>query len=272
MRDSNIDESNPVITGLFAHYCGPWEYERFTRELFAQRGYDMLNPDLPIDDPDATEDDFAATIREKQQERGAAEYVDLGHSFGCDLIYRKLGAAPVSMLIFVGGPLRKVAENAGIPRDLNSHSLLYHALAKAEEAGQADFEKEREMIGRKLFSDLGDKALQAWATEQLRPHPHKKNDDAIDENAKLDSAVAMHYVGLRYDHVYFYASQQQLLKNLKDKSPDLPLGYSSIPTGHFPMLQKPELFVDHIVGIIEDEKQKKLAAGQPEQAVTNNRA
>jgi hypothetical protein len=36
------------------------------------------------------------------------------------------------------------------------------------------------------------------------------------------------------------------------------------------MLQKPELFVDHIVGIIEAEKQKKLTAGLPEQAVTNN--
>jgi pimeloyl-ACP methyl ester carboxylesterase len=257
MPSYEINEDNPVLTGIFAHYCGPWEWEKYVKELFAQRGYDMLNPDLPIDDLDITENEFAAIIREKQKQRGAKEYVDLGHSWGGEKGYRMLDASPVSLVIFLGSPLREVAERAGIPKDLNSHSILYHALARAEEEGGVDFEHERELIGKKFFSDLGDTALQAWATARLRPHPHKPRSGKPDDNAVLSNTVPMHYVGFKQDQVYFYTSQQNLVKNLLEKYPGLPLEFSSIPSGHFPMLENPVLFVDHIIKIIEGKKEER---------------
>lgn len=251
MAKYEVDEDKPVLTGVFAHYCGPWEYEKFVKGLFARRGYEMLLPDLPIDDPDATNDDHAAIIRAAQRHRGAEAYVDLGHSWSGDLIFRRLGSVPVLMAVALGSPLREVAENAGIPKDSNSHSVLYSALAKAEESGEADFEDERELIGMRLFGDLGDAALRAWATANLRSHPHVPKSGRPDDKARLPEDMPVHIVGFRNDRVYFYQGQKKLAKDLMKRYPNSNLEFTSIPTGHFPMLEKPELFVDHIITVIE---------------------
>ncbi len=267
MARYEADEANPVLTGVFAHYCGPWEYKKYVKGMFARRGYEMLLPDLPIGDPEATNDDHAAIIREAQRQRGAEAYVDLGHSWGGPIILRGLGAVPVSMSIVLGSPLREVAENAGIPPDVNSHSVLYSALARAEQSGEADFEDERELIGLKLFGDLGDTALRAWATAKLRNHPHLPKRGGPDENARLPDGVPVHFVGFRNDRVYFYEGQKKLVKALMRKYPETQLEFTSIPTGHFPMLEQPKLFVEHIIKIIERQKARERAQAESDPPV-----
>jgi hypothetical protein len=245
-----------VITGLFAHYCGPWEYERYARDIFAQRGYEMLLPDLPIEDPDATYDDHADIVRKAQQDRDAKEYVDIGHSWSGDIIYRKLGAAPVSMLIFCGAPLRPVQENTGLPVIRTSQSIRYGAYVAAEMNDQVVFERDRESLGDAIFSGIGDKALKGWATEQLRIHPHKRWSqgsgsldvgELADPNAVLPADRSVQYIGFEKDAVFTYQAQHETANRLN-------IPFNSLSSCHFPMLDDPMLFVDRIIKLIEDNK------------------
>jgi pimeloyl-ACP methyl ester carboxylesterase len=245
----NKKGENPVITTVAAHYCGPWQWDKYFEELMFQRGYEVLSPGLPIDDPDMTLDDHAEILRNAQEERGAAEYVDIGHSWGGDVIYRKLGRTPVSMLVFQSAPLRPIKRNLGLPSDeLSSRSLFYGSYINLEETQATGFD--REWLGQALFSDLGDCALQAWATEQLQSHPHKPHTDEIDEQAVLPAKVKLHYVGTIQDRIFKYLSQKQTAE-------DLGINFTSIDTSHFPMLEKPLLYVEHIIKIIELAKRER---------------
>jgi hypothetical protein len=242
-------EDNPVITAGFAHYCGPWEWEKYTQSLFAAEGYEMLIPDIPIDDKDATYDDFAAIIRAAQKEKGAKEYIELSHSWSGDLSYRQLGSVPISMSIFLGTPLRPVLETAGVPKDEDSRGILYHALVKAEENGLTEFDPEG--IGDALFRGIGDTAVKAWATSQLRPHPHTPKDhDRQDENAYIPDGLVTHYVGFKNDYIFKFRSQERTAKSLG-------IDFTPIPTGHFPMLENPELLVKVVAKIIEDKREDR---------------
>ncbi|MBX4188509.1 hypothetical protein KW792_00205 [Candidatus Saccharibacteria bacterium] len=257
-----INNDKPVITGLFAHYCGPWEYSKYTQELFAQRGYDMLLPDLPIDDPDATYDDHAEIVREAQQQRGAGEYIDIGHSWSGDIIYRQLGSAPVSMLIFLAAPLRPVQEKSGLSVDRGSQSISYSAYVAAEKSDQVIFDRDRESLGDAIFSGIGNKAVKGWATNQLRYHPHKRwsqgsgeldDGEPTDPNAVLPTDLPMEYLGLEKDKVFAYAAQVQTAGKLG-------IPFSSFTSCHFPMLDSPKPFVNRIITMIEDKADARQQA------------
>jgi pimeloyl-ACP methyl ester carboxylesterase len=267
MLKRGLSEQKPVITATYGHYCGPWEWEgpqddekKYVKELMAERGYEMLLPDIPVSDPDITLDEQAKAIVAAEQERGAPEYVRWGHSFGGDLIYRELGSTPVSMLVFQASPLRPVLKRLGLPIPLGDQGIRYAAYVAAEIRGQVDFEGSREDLGEYMFSDLGSAALSGWATSKIQPHPHRinhttdRNSSAEnDKNAELPQTLPMHYVSFENDTIFHYPGQQLTARKLG-------LEFSSIRTCHFPMLEKPDLFVDCMIRLIEDRKAERRQA------------
>lgn len=230
----------PVFTFVSPHYHNGWVWEPVT-ELLQEQGYGYLPVDLPISDPDMTRDDHAAIMRSAEEELGAENYIRVGASWGGDIIYREIGSH-ISKLVFKGAPLRPVINKLRIPNRRseleNSPALAYHAIAKAVETGEGEFD--RDALGEVFYRDIGDTALREWATDQLQPHPHVPETN--DNNAVLPDDMDMQYVGLVNDRILPYDRQ-------KGTAGYLDMDFIPFPSGHFAMLERPRKLADLLVQI-----------------------
>jgi pimeloyl-ACP methyl ester carboxylesterase len=243
---SYVNRERPVFTLTSPHYCNPWVWREFLVPELAAQGYDSVAPDLPIEDPAMTRDNHASIIREVEERKGAENYVEVGASWGGDLIYRQLGGVPVSKLVFIGAPLRPILRKTGLmeidPLLENNPNISYLALVRAEEGGVSF---DRQSVGDVFFRDLGNEGLKAWATSQLSEHPHNTGDHSrSDDNAVLPRTMDMHYVGLMDDKILSFTNQ-------KHTADVLGLDFVPFPSGHFPMLQKPKQLAELLIQIAE---------------------
>lgn len=225
----------PVFTLVHARYHGAWCWT-YVQQLLAEQGYDSIAPNLPVEEISLNLNDHAEIVRQAESEKGADNYVDVGWSWGGDLIYRKLGSTPVSSLIFVAAPLRPLTSDLHLRKNspiTNSRTLLYHTWLKAEESGACDFDPV--LIGESFYNDLEDRMLKALAIGALRPHPHMSEEsDAVLPDIKMS------YIGLDKDHALRYETQAEIATQLG-------IDFYRLPTDHAPMLSRPKVLADYLI-------------------------
>lgn len=249
-----MSREKPVFSFLFAHYHGPWEWE-YVRQMLAERGIDSIAPDLPIEDPSKNLDDFAKIYRKAQEEKGAASYIDVAHSWSGDIISRQLGSLSLSqriyMQVYIAAPLKPVLEQGGLPQDsplLNSRTLWYDTMVQIEQMQNGEAEFDPVLVSNAFYNDVNDKVLRALAIGSLRQHPHVPQPKD-DKNAVLPPDIPKHFIGLRQDKTFIYDNQVATARFLN-------LEFSSLDTGHFPMLSRPDLVLDRLLEIVEIQEKK----------------
>lgn len=82
-------------------FHGPWCWDRLAG-LLDKRGHSVLAPELPVDDPQAGLQEYAAVVRGAMAGLEPAATVLVGHSLGCRVVPLVASEVPVSRMVLVG--------------------------------------------------------------------------------------------------------------------------------------------------------------------------
>jgi pimeloyl-ACP methyl ester carboxylesterase len=99
-------ETNKEITFGLVHgaFCGAWVWENVIANLEVD-GYRAIAMDLPVDNPNATFDDYANIVVDTLENAG--DVVLVGWSRGCDVVPRAAGRLAAQKLIYVCPTFKK---------------------------------------------------------------------------------------------------------------------------------------------------------------------
>jgi pimeloyl-ACP methyl ester carboxylesterase len=144
-------------------YHGTWCWTRLVPEL-ESRGFEVVSPDLPCDDPTAGLAEYAATVEEAIGDRD--DVVVVGHSLGSMTIPLVAAHRPVRRMIV----LCSVPTGPGPAIDGQLAAMVTPEFVAAPRFHDADG---REVLGnqaaRRLFFDDCSEADACWAVTMLRP-------------------------------------------------------------------------------------------------------
>lgn len=239
---SRKSPEKPTFTLVAPHYHNGWAYDYVADEL-SRLGYNSLKVNLPIGEPDMTLDQHATELRRQEREKGASSYIEVGSSWGGDLTYRQLGAVSIACLVEIASPLRPIFRRSGLadisPEFQNLPTTRYKAIVLGHEAKPDAFP--REEFADIFYGNAVKPSIKQMATNKLEPHPHVREDDA---NAIMPKDVPLYYIGTLDDKVFPFARQ-------KATAEALAATFIPFPSGHIPILEKPELLAQLLSQIAE---------------------
>jgi len=204
--------------------CGAWCWELFEPEL-TRLGHQSHTLDLPIEDPEATLDDYAEAVVDAMEDLDRPWLV--GHSMGGLVVPRVALRRPVAGLIFLcaGFPPTDEREHAEdlAARDPNNAAHFIHddrdRITLSFESAAHDF-----------FNDCSPE-LQRWAFEQLRPQATAP----FSTYAPIDHYpdARMHAIVAADDHIVLKEAHAALIRERIGVEP------VELPGGHCPFLSRP---------------------------------
>lgn len=211
--------------------CGAWCWARFEPEL-ARLGHRTHTLDLPIEDPTATLDDYAAVVVEAARDLERPWLV--GHSMGGLVVPRAGLARPVAGLIFLcaGFPPRSEAEFA--------EDLAIRDPGNAEHflpAGDGLITLSFESAAHDFFNDC-DREVHEWAYARMRPQATAPFSEYAPIERYPD--VPMHAVVATDDRIVRVEPHKALIRRRIGVEP------VELPGGHCPFVSRPRVLAERM--------------------------
>lgn len=195
--------------------------------------------DLPIDNPDASFDDYADTVVEALADQ--KELVLVGHSRAGNVLPRAANRLAAHKLIYLCASF----EPATIGRLLESEKT------KMPQRNSDDFWRavigiggemtvfDRELAKQLLYSDCSPE-IQEWAANRLRPQRRSDNEPVL----KAWPQIAQEYIVCKNDLVVHPEWSKYVAKNWLGIDP------IEFPSGHSPFLARPQQLAQLLISLI----------------------
>jgi pimeloyl-ACP methyl ester carboxylesterase len=220
-------------------YHGGWCWAPFV-EVLEARGHRAIAPDLPIDDPAAGFDEYAAAVLDAMDRSGVAgssPLVVVGHSLGCYIAPLVAARRPCDHLFF----LCAVPAALGQPIAMESSAILTEELLGVSYFADANgcTMQTPESFFRLFYGDVApEQALSAL--RRLRPQGSRP---LVDSWPLLEWPAAARTVVLaEQDHVVRLDAGREAAKALTGEEPLV------VPGGHSVFLTDPERLADLLIG------------------------
>jgi pimeloyl-ACP methyl ester carboxylesterase len=215
--------------------CGAWCWTLFEPEL-QRKGHRTRALDLPIEDPEATLDDYAAAVVAEMQDLNQPWLV--GHSMGGLVVPRVALRKPVAGLIFLcaGFP----------PTNETEHREDIEARDPGNEAhfipdGQGRITLSFEGAAHDFFNDCSPD-LQQWAFAQFRPQATAPFSDYSPIERYPD--VPMHAIVGADDHIVLREKHSALIRRRIGVEP------VELPGGHCPFVARPRRLAEVVDAMV----------------------
>lgn len=226
-----------MSTFVLAHgaWHGAWCWDAVAAEL-THRGHDAVAMDLPVDDPQATFDDYADAVCAAIDHHGDSAPIVVGHSLAGHVIPRVAARRSVAHLVYVCALIPEPG------RSFYDQNTAGDIVPPERLAGLSEFDELRrrrwvdpELTRRALFHDC-DEAVFAAAYARLRPQAAARFAEPfhLDELPSVDST----YVLCTDDYVVSPAWSRRLATSL------LNADLVELPGGHSPELARPSQLAD----------------------------
>ncbi len=225
-----------VTTFVLVHgaWHGAWCWDRLIPEL-AARGHDSVTMDLPVDDADATFDDYADVVDDACPE--GAELVLVGHSLGGMVLPLIAARRPVRRQVFL---CAVIPNPTGKPWDGTPAMGSRHYGNEQDDDGALVF-RSLEAATAIFYADCRP-ADAAWAFARLRPF---RNRSLWDRPYPLTEWPAVPSAAVTCtDDLAVYADYQRVA--LRDRLGVTPI---ELPGHHSPFLAQPAAVADVLAGL-----------------------
>jgi hypothetical protein len=229
--ESEEANGSPTFCLVHGRYHSGWCWQSVQEEL-AIAGWNSIAPTLPIEDPEMTLDDHASFLKQVKLERGLEESIDVGHSWGANIIARTMGSNAVKQLIFIAPSFHP----ATLKHPTRDRPLSYDLWKKYEETAGFDLQAMKEFASFAFYDDVSDEELKEEALNRLREHPTREIEPELEEFPDLP----IEYVLTVDDKAVSPYAQA-------DTAEVLGVNPVCFKSGHAPMLAQPEKLAEKLI-------------------------
>lgn len=225
------------ITFSLVHgaYHDSWVW-LYVQQSLARAGYDSIAPSLPIEDPEATFDDYAQVVADAEAASGAERIVRVGWSRAGNVIPRAVGRTAVEKLIFIAPGFHPSTLDLASEDEPARYSLTFGAGIYEGEHNLTSILLEPEMIRYAFYNDVRNDMLAGLAIGQLR----QQRKAAYEPPLSVFPDLPMEDIICRKDHI-IRPDWQLYVANRLGIEPRY------INTGHSPMLSRPKLLTRKLI-------------------------
>ena len=218
--------------------AGAWCWALFEPEL-QRLGHRTHTLDLPIEDPAATLDDYAAVVVDVMRGLERPAWL-VGHSMGGLVVPRAALAQPSAGLIFLcaGFPPTSEAEHEESQRTRNPGNEAHFI-----PAGEGRIMLSFESAAHDFFNDCPPE-LQRWAYERFRPQATAPFSDYAPIARYPD--VPMHAIVGSYDGIVLRPEHSEMIRRRIGVPPIV------LPGGHCPFVARPRVLAEVMHRMVGD--------------------
>lgn len=205
---------------------GAWCWQYVSSEI-ERAGYDSVAVDLPIDNPAATFDDYAAVAAERFEK--CEDLVLVGHSRAGNVLPRMAGLISIRKMIYIAGSFQPITlKSLGDKTDKLPSRALPRFLAGIRETGDNMTVFDPDLAGDVFYHDCSD-ADKEWAISQLRPQRSTKDDPPLEAWPEIAQD-------------YIVCSEERVINPEWSRRVCALLGITvhHIESGHSPFLSRPK--------------------------------
>ena len=220
---------------MHGRHFGGWVWDRVQKHL-ADEGWDSIAPTFDVEKGVVNLDEHATMLRQAEREKGSEHFIDVGWSWGANVVMRELGDTAVKKLIFPSGVFDKSTLpwiKSHLPKSI--HPLPYSIMEANNRAGWREYGPEV------LFGGIKNERIIEGAVRSLRDHPKLPDEPDVPRLPPLP----MVYIKLTEDKAVRLEAQDDMA-NL--------IGVVPVPfdSGHTPMLSRPKDFAELLIALAKE--------------------